>query len=411
MKEKERVQPKQQRLINRGENLYQADITGIYYCIFKQDGKTYKWSLETDNWQTAKIRRDEKRKTVGHLKTGDAAKMPFSVLDDDRKIIGGLLVQYIATKIDSMKPKTKDTNLDDCQILAEAFNGRPVRNIDLAEIETWAAKYRKEVAAGTFNRRLGLLRRIFDYAVKHHIRMDNPASKENIDRAEDDTAEAIQPTKEEFTLWINEIARFTQESSEFTEAEGYSGCRVSEIGGDKEWGFPPMTWGNINFNAGTFTVVGKGRGKLRKTRTVPLFPAFRELLLRRRARLFREPQPTDRVFAIQDPRNAQATACKRLGWDERRFTNHDCRHFFCSNAIELGYDYKVIAHWLGHSDGGILVARTYGHLRQTHSMQLAQGMTWMAGPPPATNIADMPPQTRDNGDGDGEQPRQPAVNE
>ena len=52
------------------------------------------------------------------------------------------------------------------------------------------------------------------------------------------------------------------------------------------------------------------------------------------------------------------------------------RHFFCSNAIEAGIDFKVIAEWLGHKDGGILVARTYGHLRAEHSTAMAKRMTF-----------------------------------
>jgi len=51
------------------------------------------------------------------------------------------------------------------------------------------------------------------------------------------------------------------------------------------------------------------------------------------------------------------------------------RHYFCSNAIEAGIDFKVIAGWLGHKDGGILVAKTYGHLRDTHSFEMAKRMT------------------------------------
>ena len=51
------------------------------------------------------------------------------------------------------------------------------------------------------------------------------------------------------------------------------------------------------------------------------------------------------------------------------------RHYFCSNAIEAGIEFKVIAGWLGHKDGGILVAKTYGHLRDTHSFEMAKRMT------------------------------------
>ena len=55
------------------------------------------------------------------------------------------------------------------------------------------------------------------------------------------------------------------------------------------------------------------------------------------------------------------------------------RHFFCSNAIEAGCDFKVIAGWLGHKDGGVLVAQTYGHLRNEHSAAMAQRITFDAG--------------------------------
>jgi len=46
--------------------------------------------------------------------------------------------------------------------------------------------------------------------------------------------------------------------------------------------------------------------------------------------------------------------------------------FFVSNAIEAGVDFKTIAAWVGHKDGGLLVAKTYGHLRDTHSFEMAQ---------------------------------------
>ena len=58
------------------------------------------------------------------------------------------------------------------------------------------------------------------------------------------------------------------------------------------------------------------------------------------------------------------------------FSHHHLRHFFCSNAIEAGIDFKAIAGWLGHKDGGLLVAKTYGHLRDEHSAIMAKRMTF-----------------------------------
>jgi integrase len=69
-------------------------------------------------------------------------------------------------------------------------------------------------------------------------------------------------------------------------------------------------------------------------------------------------------------------ACKRLGLPP--FGHHTMRHFFCSNAIEAGCDFKVISGWLGHKDGGILVAMTYGHLRGEHSAAMAKRITFDA---------------------------------
>ena len=43
-----------------------------------------------------------------------------------------------------------------------------------------------------------------------------------------------------------------------------------------------------------------------------------------------------------------------------------------------GIDFKVIAGWLGHKDSGILVAKTYGHLRDTHSYEMAKRMVFSA---------------------------------
>jgi integrase len=47
---------------------------------------------------------------------------------------------------------------------------------------------------------------------------------------------------------------------------------------------------------------------------------------------------------------------------------HDLRHFFASHCLERGVDVPTVSRWLGHKDGGVLVLRTYGHLRDDHSL-------------------------------------------
>ena len=79
------------------------------------------------------------------------------------------------------------------------------------------------------------------------------------------------------------------------------------------------------------------------------------------------------VIPIKGARSLMSSAAKKAGIPS--FTHHSMRHYFCSNAIEAGIDFKVIAGWLGHKDGGILVAKTYGHLRDAHSFEMAKRMT------------------------------------
>ena len=39
-----------------------------------------------------------------------------------------------------------------------------------------------------------------------------------------------------------------------------------------------------------------------------------------------------------------------------------------------GLDFMTIASWLGHSDGGVLVGKVYGHLTDAHKRRMADGL-------------------------------------
>ena len=44
--------------------------------------------------------------------------------------------------------------------------------------------------------------------------------------------------------------------------------------------------------------------------------------------------------------------------------------------IELGVDIPTVSRWLGHKDGGALAMKVYGHLRDHHSVEMAQKVTF-----------------------------------
>ena len=76
-----------------------------------------------------------------------------------------------------------------------------------------------------------------------------------------------------------------------------------------------------------------------------------------------------RVLPQSEVKRSLATACKRAGVP--LLTHHDLRHLFATRCIQSGVDLPTVAGWLGHRDGGALLARIYYHLQEDHSLAMA----------------------------------------
>ncbi len=146
----------------------------------------------------------------------------------------------------------------------------------------------------------------------------------------------------------------------------FSGCRISEA--------RKVRWSDVNFDRGLIIV---HNAKTRKTnnaaatRNVPIIPDMRSLLdkLAKKAQ-----RPQDLVCAVGECEKSLTRACRLLGIP--RITHHDLRHLFATRCIESGVDIPTVSRWLGHSDGGALAMKVYGHLRDQHSAQMAQRVTF-----------------------------------
>jgi|UniRef100_UPI00404B1F43 integrase len=105
-------------------------------------------------------------------------------------------------------------------------------------------------------------------------------------------------------------------------------------------------------------------------RIVPKIAALADLLRRMKARRAKQSRKlSGRAFMISECRVALATACELAGVE--RWTHHSLRHLFATKCIESGVDIPTVSRWMGHSDGGALAMKTYGHLRQEHSQTQA----------------------------------------
>lgn len=172
------------------------------------------------------------------------------------------------------------------------------------------------------------------------------------------------PSWEQFLAIVAEIRAETQNrrceaSGDFTEFLGRSGIGNSEAAN--------LTWDDIDFARGKIRVL---RNKTQTGFEVPIFPQLLPML--RRLKGDGERLPGESVFFVTDVRKALANACVRLNYPH--YSQRSLRRCFITRAVEQGIDFKVIASWQGHRDGGALIAKTYSHLRTEHADAMAQRM-------------------------------------
>jgi len=104
-----------------------------------------------------------------------------------------------------------------------------------------------------------------------------------------------------------------------------------------------------------------------------MIPEMRTLLQKLRAERQNEP-PESPVMKIRECQGSLNKACKAVGVP--RITHHDLRHLFATRCIESGVDIPTMSRWLGHRDGGALAVKVYGHLRDQHSANMAQRVSF-----------------------------------
>ena len=102
-----------------------------------------------------------------------------------------------------------------------------------------------------------------------------------------------------------------------------------------------------------------------------MIPKMKALLLKLKSEC-PEATASDPVMLVNECQQAMTRAAEKVGMS--RITHHDLRHLFATRCIELGADIPTISRWLGHVDGGALAMKTYVHLRDDHSVTMAQKM-------------------------------------
>ncbi len=162
----------------------------------------------------------------------------------------------------------------------------------------------------------------------------------------------------------------------------YGGFRVSEARN--------ITWGDCDFDKGEIVVRGdvETGTKNWSVRRVPMIPEMRQLLEQWRTRRMNEPL-TSPVMRVKECLLAMRRAAKVVGMAQ--ITHHHLRHLFATRCIESGVDIPTVSRWLGHRDGGALAMRVYGHLREQHSVAMAQKVFFSKNHVP--NVIELPQES------------------
>ena len=321
-----------------GECLWRNNITGIYYAFVKRRGKQFHHSLKTTDRALAERRLATFREKVAHLSPSkEANTITFGALAD----------RWLKTVSSSMKPRSALRQAACTKQLKKYLASIKLRNISARDCDEWVIKRGKAISPASFNKERDTLNQILRFAVRDGLILTHPAS--HIKRRKLGTPRLLMPTQDQFALLINTLREGDPRAAEavnLLELLAYSGMRLSEA--------TSLLWGDMDLDRNCFTVTGGETGtKNHEARTVPMFPAMRTFVEKLRAE--NTFAPSERVISIDSAKKSMASACRIAKLPH--FHHHSLRHYFVSNAIEAGVDFKVIAGWVGHKDGGVLVPK------------------------------------------------------
>jgi integrase len=346
-------------------NLLQYVVAGTYYARCKVKGKPVRASLGTGVFTTARLCLPDKikelRKPKAEIGTFADGRIQFERQTNSDHTLAELSKVYRLRCVESLLKSWP------------GLDKRKVDSIKEQEVRDWAARYAEQYAPQFFNNSLNVLRQIFTLA---GIGRDaNHGYK--IKRLGIRSKPLELPTTEQFDRLLAAIetsgAAQAKDCADLVRFLSFTGCRVAEM--------KQALWRDVDWQKNEITVHSVKRRLTSGTavdRVVPMITALRQLLERLQKK--QQPQPDDRICKVSECQGALTRGCKIVAC--ARLTHHSLRHLFATRCVESGIDIPTVARWLGHSDGGMLALKIYGHLRREHSQAMAQKVTFGSEPLP-----------------------------
>jgi site-specific recombinase XerD len=144
---------------------------------------------------------------------------------------------------------------------------------------------------------------------------------------------------------------------ESEDPDGGAFVRLLATSGLRRGGALALRWDNVDFDASQIVVRQKGG----TDKVFPMTPEAQAVLEGRVGK----PKPFKLdINAIERLERKIKRFAKGFGIDLK--TYHSFRHYFASRCLMDGLTVQEVAKLLGHSDGGVLVLKTYGHICGEH---------------------------------------------
>ena len=340
-------------------NLLQYVIAGTYYARCKVSGKPVRASLETDVFSVAKLRLPDKlkelRKPKAEVGTFADGRLQFERQTKCDHTLAELSKAYRLRCVKSLLRSWPE------------LDAKKVDSVAEADCRQWAQRYAEKYAPQFFNNTLNVFRQIL--ALAGLGRDANPAFK--IKRLGVRPKPLELPTTEQFEQLLTVIetsgAAQAKDCADLVRFLSFTGCRVTEM--------KQAHWQDVDWQRNEITiqcVKRRATGNAPLTRIIPLIPALRQLLEGLKQK--HQQKPAERICRVSECQGALTRACRLVGC--ARLTHHSLRHLFATRCVESGIDIPTVARWLGHSDGGMLALKIYGHLRREHSQSMAAKVTF-----------------------------------
>ena len=330
-----------------GENIVRH-ANGTYYLRAKVLGKVIRVSLKTKDLRIAKIKRNDR---LAGERAAAVSRRP-ELVRTMREALSVLRSEMVDRP--HVRPKTREYGKNVARILETTL---PLdahgRTWNQSEAASWWSKVVKKYSASVANKLLAAIHRLAEILIDHGLRHDDPTR--DLKRMPGRKIHRKMPGRADIDAIVSHIRkqrkRLCLESSRMVACLAFSGMRVGEL--------RALEWSNVGDDWITVGASGDTKGK--RFRQVPVSEPLRAVLDEMRAEA-----GDGALFDMASPRRALGSAVSALELPPMRV--HDLRHFFATWCIESGVDIPTVAKWLGHSDGGALAMRTYGHVRDDHSL-------------------------------------------